>query len=174
MEKHHEPINDHHPIYSIGEECRIPSIKGTRTLYVKGIQKLKKIKEIMLKEKCDTLFLGDGHTIEGTVEWALFLEEVDRWHRSGDFEFNYILHVDSNDLPWLHELICMENFDCYPLISIKMPYVGLLPYNTTISIDDYRGEATNPGVWSHTLSDLTASDKYHSRKDLRSRKNGAI
>ena len=40
------------------------------------------------------------------------------------------------------------------MISVKIPYAGLLNYNTVIKIDDKDFAATNPGVWCHSLHDL--------------------
>lgn len=41
-----------------------------------------------------------------------------------------------------------------PMISVKLPYAKLWNYNTTIKIDDRDFQATNPGVWCHSLHDL--------------------
>jgi hypothetical protein len=46
------------------------------------------------------------------------------------------------------------------MISVKLPYISLLNYNTTIKIDDATWGATNSGVWTHQLHDLMSKDKY--------------
>ena len=52
------------------------------------------------------------------------------------------------------ESIISEHSRFIPMISVKLPYVKLYNYNTTIKIDDKDFAATNPGVWCHSLHDL--------------------
>lgn len=47
-----------------------------------------------------------------------------------------------------------------PMISVKIPYVGLFNYNTTVKIDDITWGKTNPGVWTHQLHTLMDPEKY--------------
>jgi len=52
------------------------------------------------------------------------------------------------------------------MISVKLPYIGLFNYNTTVKIDDTTWGNTNSGVWTHSLhslmdrSNFTSWDKY--------------
>jgi hypothetical protein len=41
-----------------------------------------------------------------------------------------------------------------PQIRISVPYIRLWNYNTMIKIDDNDFDATNPGVWTHSLHTL--------------------
>jgi hypothetical protein len=41
------------------------------------------------------------------------------------------------------------------MISVKIPYLQQLGYNATVKIDDKDFDATNPGVWCHSLHSLT-------------------
>jgi hypothetical protein len=41
-----------------------------------------------------------------------------------------------------------------PVISAKIPYIKLLNYNATLKIDDKDFDATNPGVWCHSIHTL--------------------
>jgi len=41
------------------------------------------------------------------------------------------------------------------MISVKVPYLQQLGYNATVKIDDKDFDATNPGVWCHSLHALT-------------------
>jgi hypothetical protein len=47
-----------------------------------------------------------------------------------------------------------ENNRIIPMVSVKLPYIKLLNYNTTIKIDDKGFNQTNPGVWCHSLHKL--------------------
>jgi hypothetical protein len=40
------------------------------------------------------------------------------------------------------------------MISVKLPGIGKLNYNATLKIDDIDFEATNPGVWCHSVHNL--------------------
>jgi hypothetical protein len=40
------------------------------------------------------------------------------------------------------------------MISAKLPYLQQLGYNATIKIDDKDFQATNPGVWCHSVQSL--------------------
>lgn len=47
-----------------------------------------------------------------------------------------------------------------PMISAKLPYVRHLGYNATIKLDDKDFNATNPGVWCHSVHDLMNRDSF--------------
>jgi hypothetical protein len=64
------------------------------------------------------------------------------------------LDIDVTAAEGLHESGLCEYARFIPMISIKLPYIGLFNYNTTIKLDDRDFEATNPGVWCHSLHDL--------------------
>jgi hypothetical protein len=76
---------------------------------------------------------------------------------------------------------CVEDFNdtglCeyrnfVPQIRISIPYVKLWNYNTMIKIDDTDFDATNPGVWTHSLHSLmsrrtfTDWDQYNKDKPV--------
>jgi len=41
-----------------------------------------------------------------------------------------------------------------PQIRVSIPYIRLWNYNTMIKLDDSDFDATNPGVWTHSLHSL--------------------
>jgi hypothetical protein len=58
---------------------------------------------------------------------------------------------------------CVESFNdtglCeyrnfIPQIRVSIPYIQLWNYNTMIKLDDNDFDATNPGVWTHSLHSL--------------------
>jgi hypothetical protein len=51
-----------------------------------------------------------------------------------------------------NDLNSFNNF--IPQISVRLPYVQKWNYNTMIKIDDRDFQATNPGVWCHSLHSL--------------------
>jgi len=52
-----------------------------------------------------------------------------------------------------------------PMISVKLPYIRLYNYNTTLKIDDTTWGHSNPGVWCHPLNTLLERNVYTDWKD---------
>jgi len=51
----------------------------------------------------------------------------------------------------------LEEHDQFiPMVSVRLPYIQLLNrnYNTTVKLDDKDFNASNPGVWCHSLHQL--------------------
>jgi hypothetical protein len=49
-----------------------------------------------------------------------------------------------------------------PQIRVSIPYTKLWNYNTMLKIDDVDFDATNPGVWTHSLHSLMRRDTFTS------------
>lgn len=47
-----------------------------------------------------------------------------------------------------------------PMISVKIPNIIDMNYNTTIKIDDVGFNKSNPGVWCHSLQSLKSTETY--------------
>ena len=62
--------------------------------------------------------------------------------------------MDLRSAEGLLEGSLVEHDRFIPMISVKIPYIKLHNYNTTIKIDDKDFAATNPGVWCHSLHEL--------------------
>mgnify|MGYP003339074242 CR=1 FL=1 len=72
------------------------------------------------------------------------------------------LDLDVRCVEGLAEGSLTEHALFIPMISVKLPYIKLLGYNATLKLDDRDFQATNPGVWCHTLHDLMDRDKFTS------------
>jgi hypothetical protein len=72
------------------------------------------------------------------------------------------LDLDVSAVSGLTEGGLTENAQFIPMISVKLPYIKLLGYNATVKIDDTDFQATNPGVWCHSLHDLMQRQKFTS------------
>jgi hypothetical protein len=70
------------------------------------------------------------------------------------------LDLDVAQAEGLAEGGLLENNRFVPMISVKIPYIKLFNYNTTIKIDDTTWGHSNPGVWTHQLQSLMSKDKY--------------
>lgn len=144
-----------------------------------------------------TLFVTDVHTPE-EIHWAfdnhpdgiehIFFGANHSFNPSGYEEWKawenmveHFLQLDvwcSLDIP----LTAVEEFnECglcqydnfIPQIRVPIPYIKLWNYNTMIKIDDLNFNATNPGVWTHSLHKLkdresfTSWDQYKNDKVIK-------
>ena len=71
-----------------------------------------------------------------------------------DRDYMCTLDIDSKCVEGLLESGLCEYHNFIPMISVKLPYIQQLGYNATIKLDDKDFNATNPGVWCHSLHDL--------------------
>ena len=72
------------------------------------------------------------------------------------------LDIDVSAVEGLLEGSLTEHALFIPMISVKMPYIKQLGYNATIKLDDKDFQATNPGVWCHSIHDLMDRNKFTS------------
>jgi hypothetical protein len=149
----HENIN-----FFYGTEVEHTPAYGKYTLFVVGVQNKHDILHAltcgqapvehiyfganMSFPKCDTNDSDAWRPWEGMVRYFL------------DHEYNCTLDIDVSCVEGLTESGLCEYYNFNPMISVKIPYAGLLNYNTTIKIDDRDFQATNPGVWCHSLHNL--------------------
>jgi hypothetical protein len=130
---------------------------GKQTLFVTGIQPYEAI--ALNLQGCEHIFFGANHSFNPTT--------YQEWH---DWEemIEYFLQKDylcSLDIP----LSAVEQFNdgglngynnFIPQIRVPIPYIKLWNYNTMLKIDDKDFNATNPGVWSHSLHTLQDRSKF--------------
>jgi hypothetical protein len=58
------------------------------------------------------------------------------------------------------EMLMVSHNKFIPVISCKIPYASQLGYNACVKIDDKDFQASNPGVWVHSLHDLQKRTKF--------------
>jgi hypothetical protein len=138
-------------VFFTGIEIEHTPAFGKKTLFVTGIQSYASISENL--QGCEHIFFGANHSYNPTT--------YQEWH---DWEemIEFFLQKDylcSLDIP----LSAVEEFNdgglnsynnFIPQIRVPIPYVKLWNYNTMLKIDDKDFNATNPGVWSHSLHTL--------------------
>ena len=64
------------------------------------------------------------------------------------------LDIDVRCVEGLLESGLCESNNFIPMISVKLPYIQQLGYNATLKLDDKDFDATNPGVWCHSVHEL--------------------
>jgi hypothetical protein len=70
------------------------------------------------------------------------------------------LDIPINQVEEFHESGYCEYHNFIPQIRVPIPYIKLWNYNTMLKIDDKDFNATNPGVWSHSLHTLMHRNKF--------------
>jgi len=150
--------------FFIGTEVEHTPAYGKKTLFVVGIQDYHKILEIVRdsqslldsSQHIEHVYFGANMSFPqlavndgaGWAPWETMIHSV--------LERNILctLDIDSTCVEGLLESGLTENHNFIPMISVKLPYINQLGYNATLKIDDKDFQATNPGVWCHSLHDL--------------------
>lgn len=144
-----------------GKEVEKTPAFGLETLFVVGIQSVDEIAHHfdMNPRGIEHIFFGANHSFypQTPTEW-------DKWEAMIT-HFLKLGYLCSLDIP----VISVEDFNdtsmCeyrnfIPQIRISIPYVNLWNYNTMLKIDDNDFDATNPGVWTHSLHSLMSRETF--------------
>lgn len=134
---------------------------GAFTLFVTGVHTPEEIHWAFDNhpEGIEHIFFGANHSFNPTT--------AEEW-RDWELMISHFLDLGvwcSLDIP----LSAVEEFNDGPLndysnfipqIRVPIPYIKLWNYNTMLKIDDKDFNATNPGVWTHSLHDLKDRSKF--------------
>jgi hypothetical protein len=164
----HDNVN-----FFFGKEVEKTPAFGKQTLFVVGIQPVDEIAYHFAQHPSgvEHIFFGANHSFcpQTPTEW-------DRWSAM-IVHFLKLGYVCSLDIPVTHvedfnDTCLCEYRNFVPQIRVSIPYVKLWNYNTMIKIDDSDFDATNPGVWTHSLHSLmsrrtfTDWDQYNEDKPV--------
>jgi hypothetical protein len=144
--KGHDHVN-----FFTGTEVEKTPAFGKQTLFVVGVQSVDSI--ALNLQGCEHIFFGANHSFDpkDNLDWA-------RWEGMiGYFlERGYLCSLDIpiTAVAEFNDSGLCEYRNFVPQIRISIPYVKLWNYNTMIKIDDSDFDATNPGVWTHSLHSL--------------------
>lgn len=152
------------PDFFTGVEVENSPAKGMRTLFVVGLQPVDTIIANVLNSKSQHVYIGANMSLHNLAnddhdswrEWDRMIEGV---LESGKVDYVTVDFTAAQVEGFLESLASEDN-RVIPMISVKLPYTKLLNYNTTIKIDDKDFNATNPGVWCHSLHDLMDRDTF--------------
>ena len=145
-----------------GTEIEQSPATGQRTLFVVGLQDPEQIfwqiGEADRRSKYPITHVYFGANMSFPNPNINDAETWNAWERMIDavLDCGYwcTLDLDVSAVEGLCEGSLVENALFIPMISVKIPYSKLLGYNATVKIDDRDFNATNPGVWCHSLHDL--------------------
>lgn len=153
-----------------GTEVEKTPAFGMETLFVVGVQPTSEITP-RLKKPGQHIFFGANHSFhpENRLEWQRWESMIAHYLDMG--------YLCSLDIPITHVEefndggLCEYN-NFIPQIRVSLPYTKLWNYNTMLKIDDKDFNATNPGVWTHSLHSLmnretfTSWDEYSKDKPV--------
>ena len=135
---------------------------GMFTLFVVGVQPVEEILKLAKHHNVQQIYFGTSQSFPD-----IRVNDADEW-RSWEtmiqacLDANYwcTLDLDVRQIEGLIEGGLCDNDKFVPMISVKLPYIKFLNYNTTVKLDDKTWGATNPGVWTHHLQNLLSKDKF--------------
>ena len=145
-----------------GIEIEHTPAHGMRTLFVTGVQDVHEIIKYAKGYDCEHIYFGANQSFP-----KLATDDADAWRpweRMIDqcLEADYwcTLDFDVSQVQGVLEMPVIGHNKFIPQISVKLPYLQQLGYNATIKLDDVDFNATNPGVWCHTLHSLTSRETF--------------
>ena len=149
--------------YFVGNEIEHTLAFGKKTLFVEGIQDADEIIEMAVKNNVEHIYLGANQSFEITGD-----DGTDAENTAWDLMVNLCLGAgylvtldfDLDDIEWVQESGYSEHNNFIPMISVKVPYIEQLGYNANIKIDDVDFNATNKGVWTHSVHSLMDPKKF--------------
>lgn len=161
MDRVYENPTDTEVRMFVGKEVEHTPAYGKETLFVVGLVPYDDIAR-MARSNIEHIYFGANMSfnVQGTNDaqgWDDWSRMIKPWLDKGLW---VTLDIDLKHVEGLHESGLCENNRFIPMISVKMPYVGLFNYNTTIKIDDKDFDSTNPGVWCWRLHDLMDTKRF--------------
>ena len=148
--------------YFIGTEIEHTVAYGKKTLFVVGMQDVDEVKAMAERNEVEAIYLGANQSFQITGDDGTN-EENDGWDalvKGLVSDYFVTLDFDLEDIDWVLESGYNENNNFISMVSVKVPYVEQLGYNTCIKIDDIDFNATNKGVWTHSLHSLMDPKKF--------------
>jgi hypothetical protein len=150
--------------FFIGTEIEKTPAFGKRTLFVVGLHDSQIITSLAKNNDCDHIYFGANQSFpklawDDAKNWADWEDMISECIDSG---FLCTLDFDVSQVEGIVEGRLVEYRNFIPQISVKLPYLQQLGYNATIKIDDINFNATNHGVWCHSLHTLTSRETFTS------------
>lgn len=159
--------------FFFGKEVEHTPAFGMDTLFVTGTHPAEIIEDKLAETTYITkhIFFGANHSFnpQTAADWREWSGMI---HHFLDKGYLCSLDIPLNKAEEFVEVSLVERNNFIPQIRVPLPYVKLWNYNTMIKIDDKDFNATNPGVWTHSLHQLmsrrtfTSWDKYNDDRVL--------
>ena len=137
---------------------------GKKTLFVVGVQPVADIEAKLIGT--EHIFFGANHSFhpENALEWQRWESMIQPFLSKG---YLCSLDIPITHVEEFHDGGLCEHRNFIPQIRVSIPYTKLWNYNTMLKIDDKDFDATNPGVWCHSLHSLMSRDTFTSWDDYK-------
>ena len=135
---------------------------GKKTLFVVGIQPIDSIIAHIHGE--EHIFFGANHSFDpkDAPEWQRWESMIMYFLERG---YWCTLDIPISAVEEFHDGGLCDYRNFVPQIRVSVPYTKLWNYNTMLKIDDKDFDATNPGVWCHSLHSLMSRETFTSWDD---------
>ena len=156
-------VKEEQPKFVVRTEVEHAPAFGKKTLFVVGLQPAEEILKVAKKNKVEHIYFGANMSFsidqtrpeyEQYLAWhdpIMFMLREDYWVTL-DYDVKY--HEGVLEEGW------SEHDRFISMISVKLPYIRGLGYNACIKLDDRDFRSTNPGVWVHSVNDLTTREYF--------------
>ena len=140
-----------------GTEVEHTPAYGKKTLFVVGVQSVDHIASNL--ENCEHIFFGANHSFDprDNLDWARWEGMVGHFLEKG---YLCSLDIPITAVNQFNDSGLCEYRNFIPQIRVSIPYTKLWNYNTMLKIDDVDFDATNPGVWCHSLHSLMSRETF--------------
>jgi len=136
----------------LGTEVEHTSTLGMKTLFVVGCLPAEGVLREALRHDVEQIYLGANQSFQvdetGMEDWSYLITTC--------LAEDYWVTLDY-DISYHHDVLSIgvQDYNRFTsMISAKLPGIRKLNYNATLKIDDSDFEATNPGVWCHSVYQL--------------------
>ena len=148
-----------------GTEVERTPAFGRRTLFVVGVQPVDAV-AAKLEDVDQHIFFGANHSFnpQTSVEWREWEVMITHFLARGYF---CTLDIPISAVEQFNDGPLCEYRNFIPQIRVSIPYTKLWNYNTMLKIDDKDFDATNPGVWCHSLHSLMSRETFTSWDDYK-------
>lgn len=153
--------------FFLGKEIEHTPAYGMKTLFIVGVPPIEEIEKLLadaflsINEPVKHLFFGANQSYKPSTseEWEAWDNMIEHFLKRSYF---CTLDIPMDKVEGFHDGRLCEYDNFIPQISVKLPYIRLWNYNTMIKIDDKDFNATNPGVWTHSLHKLMDRNNFTS------------
>lgn len=160
--------------FFVGTEVERTPAFGRRTLFVVGVQPIQDIQDWLddyhayedRSYHIEHVFFGANHSFDPrpAEEWAQWERMISHFLAQG---YWCTLDIPISAVEQFNDGSLCEFRNFIPQIRVSVPYTRLWNYNTMLKIDDKDFDATNPGVWCHSLHSLMSRETFTSWDDYK-------
>lgn len=141
--------------FFFGKEVEKTPAFGKTTLFVVGVQPVNDIAHHFDQhpQGIEHIFFGANHSFDpqDNLDWQRWESMITPFLKKG---YWCSLDIPISAVEQFNDSGLCEYNNFIPQIRVSIPYIRLWNYNTMLKIDDRDFDATNPGVWTHSLHSL--------------------